>query len=245
MNYLKKRSVLAMMVVRNEADRYLRPVLNRLGACVDGIVVLDDASTDHTPELCRAHPQVIRFERLATPFFAEDEAKLRQRLWELTVELNPTWILALDADELLEAKFSQVLPALCAQTRYDLVSFPVYHFWGDFRHYRVDHWWHPARARTACLHRRQKNRSYHWAPRPLHCGRFPQEAYLTPRLNSGIRLLHLGYAGLGERQAKYRRYLDLDPQGKYCPLNHYRSILDPYPSLKRWTGENVEALLWN
>lgn len=245
MPYLKKRSVLAMMTVRNEAGRYLRPVLDRLGAYVDGIVVLDDASTDHTPELCRAHPRVIRFERLATSLFAQDEASLRQRLWELTVELNPTWILALDADELLEAKITRVLPALCAQTRYELVSFPVYHFWGDFRHYRVDGWWHPARARTACLHRYQKSRRYHWAPRPLHCGRFPQEAYLTPRLDSPIRLLHLGYAASREHQAKYQRYLELDPQGRFCPLRHYRSILDPRPALKRWTGEDVEALLWS
>lgn len=245
MHYFKKRPVLAMMAVRNEAGRYLLPVLNRLGAYVDGIVVLDDASTDHTPELCRAHPRVIRFERLAAPLFAEDEAKLRQRLWELTVDLNPAWILALDADELLEAKIARVLPALCGQTRYELVSFPVYHFWGDLRHYRVDGWWHPVRARTACLHRYQKSRGYHWAPRPLHCGRFPQEAYQTPRLDSTIRLLHLGYADPGEHQAKYRRYLNLDPRGRFCPLHHYRSILHPRPALKRWTGEDVEALLWS
>ena len=245
MPYLKKRQVLAMMVVRNEATRYLQPVLNRLGAYVDGIVVLDDASTDHTPELCRAHPAVIRFERLNAPLFTHDEARLRQRLWEMTVELDPAWVLALDADEFLETKIARVLPAICTQTRYDLVTFPVYHFWGNLRHFRVDAWWHPERARTACLHRYQKNRSYHWAPRALHCGRFPQEAYLTPRLDCTVRLLHLGYADPGEHRAKYRRYLDLDPLGRFCPVDHYRSILDPRPALKRWTGEKVEALLWN
>ncbi|HEY8391953.1 MAG TPA: glycosyltransferase family 2 protein [Capillibacterium sp.] len=245
MPYLKNRPVLAMMVVRNEAGRYLQPVLNRLSSCVDGIVVLDDASTDRTPELCLAHVKVIRFERLTTPLFAQDEARLRQRLWEMTVELDPAWILALDADELLEIEITRVLPALCVQNRYELVTFPVYHFWGDLRHYRVDAWWHPERARTACLYRYQKNRTYRWAPRLLHCGRFPQEAYRSPRLDSTVRLLHLGYANPGEHQAKYRRYLDLDPQGRFCPLSHYRSILDPRPTLKRWTGENVEALLWN
>ncbi|HHT48739.1 MAG TPA: glycosyltransferase [Firmicutes bacterium] len=245
MNYLKKRAVLAMMVVRNEADRYLKPVLDRLGSTVDGIVVLDDASTDRTPELCRAHPQVIRFERLTTPLFTQDEAQLRQRLWAFTVELNPTWILALDADELLAASFARALPTFCAQTRFDLISFPVYHFWGNFRQYRVDHRWHPARARTACLHRYQKSRHYHWAPRRLHCGRFPQEAYLTPKLNSGIPLLHLGYADPVAPAIKYRRYLELDPRGELCPLAHYRSILNPRPALKRWTGEDLEALLWN
>lgn len=245
MNYIKKRSLLAMMAVRNEADRYLQPVLNRLGAFVDGIVILDDASTDHTPELCRAHPQVIRFERLSTPLFPRNEALLRSKLWALTVELDPTWILALDADEIFEASIIPALPSLLKQNRYDLITFPVYHFWGDFRHYRVDRWWHPDRGRTACLYRYRKYRSDHWAPRALHCGRFPVEAYRTPRFDSTIPLLHLGYAHRREHQAKYQRYLHLDPQGRFCPLVHYRSILNPHPQLESWPGEDVEALLWS
>lgn len=245
MNSPQKPRFLAMMAVRNEADRFLRPVLDRLGALVDGIVILDDASTDHTPDLCRAHPRVIRFERLSTPLFPQSEASLRAKLWQLTVELDPDWILAVDADEIFEAHRRPEILALTRQTHYGLITFPVYHFWGDFRHYRVDRWWHPARGRTACLHRYQKNRTYHWAPRALHCGRFPQEAYQTPRLDSDIPLLHLGYAHRREHQAKYQRYLQLDPLGEFCPLAHYRSILHSHPQLKCWRGEKVEALLWS
>ncbi|HBR28642.1 MAG TPA: glycosyl transferase [Firmicutes bacterium] len=243
-DYFNKRSLLAMMAVRNEAERYLKPVLDRLSTYVDGIVILDDASTDGTPDLCRAHPKVIRFERLTTPLFVQNEAALRRKLWDLTVEAAPTWVLALDADEVLETRAVAELPHLLAQTRCDLITFPVYHFWGDLRHYRVDHWWHPSRGRTACLHRYQPNRSYHWPSRALHSGRFPQEAYLTPRLSSSVRLLHFGYADRTTHRAKYQRYLTLDPQGNYCPLVHYRSILDSHPQLKSWVGENMEALLW-
>ena len=100
MNYPKKQSLLAMLVVRNEADRFLQPVLDRLSILVDGIVILDDASTDHTPALCRAHPRVVRFERLSAPLFFHDEAKLREKLWHLTVEPQPGLILAIDADEI-------------------------------------------------------------------------------------------------------------------------------------------------
>ncbi|HHT05724.1 MAG TPA: glycosyltransferase [Hydrogenispora sp.] len=245
MNYPKKQSLLAMLVVRNEADRFLQPVLDRLSILVDGIVILDDASTDHTPALCRAHPRVVRFERLSAPLFFHDEAKLREKLWHLTVELNPDWILAIDADEIFETRSKQAILTFLQQTQYELITFPVYHFWGDLRHYRVDRWWHPARGRTACLYRYQRYRTYHWAPRTLHCGRLPQEAYWTPRLDSAIPLLHLGYAHRREHQAKYRRYLYLDPQGEFCPLVHYQSILYSRPELRCWRGEDVEALLWN
>ena len=245
MNYLKRPTLLAMMAVRNEANRFLQPVLDRLSTLADGIVILDDASTDHTPELCRAHPQVIRFERLSTPLFPHNEAQLREKLWQLTVELNPDWILAVDADEIFETRNGREISAFLQQTQYELITFPVYHFWGDFRHYRVDRWWHPACGRTACLHRYQKNRTYHWAPRTLHCGRFPQEAYRMPRFDSAIPLLHLGYAHQWEHQEKYRRYLHLDPQGEFCPLVHYRSIINSRPELRRWRGEDVEALLWS
>ena len=234
--------LLAMMVVRNEANRYLRPVLARLGALVDGIVILDDASTDETPELCRAHPKVIRFRRLQSSLFAQNEAALRSLLWEMTVELKPAWILALDADEFLEEKAKTELPALTAQQEYEVVTFPVYHLWGDLRHYRVDGMWHPVLARTACLFRYRQNRTYHWAPRRLHCGRFPLEAYLTPGFHAPLRLLHLGYAAPHARREKYQRYLSLDPEGRFCPPAHYRSIIEPHPRLRSWTGENLEVL---
>ena len=48
----------AMMLVRNEADRYLTEVLSELSKFVDEIIILDDGSTDHTPDLCLSFPKV-------------------------------------------------------------------------------------------------------------------------------------------------------------------------------------------
>lgn len=236
-------SLLAMMVVRNEADRYLLPVLSHLAKYVDGMVFLDDASTDRTAEICQAQKKTFRYRRLTEPLFTTDESVLRTILWEMTVELEPTWILALDADELLETKIIKELPALANQKSFDLVAFPIYHFWGDLFHYRVDHYWNPYLSRTACLYRYQKDLSYHWPSRKLHCGRFPSEVAGVPRLSSPIRLFHLGYANKKEHHQKYHNYLSLDPQGDLCLPLHYRSILDPNPRLKEWKGERLEELL--
>lgn len=73
----------AMMVVRNEAGRYLRQVLEDLSEWVDEIVILDDASDDDTPSICTGCHKVVRFERNSLPMFINHEGKLRARLWTM------------------------------------------------------------------------------------------------------------------------------------------------------------------
>src|SRR5690554_744333 len=241
MQKLKNRRLLAMMPVRNEARRYLRVVFDHLAEYVDGIVVLDDASTDETFVFCRKYPAVTSYRRLSEPLFQKNESALRRLLWEMTVELNPEWILALDADEFFEPRAKQELPALIQGNGYNLVRFPVYHFWGGFTHYRVDKMWNPFYSRAACLARYNKSIIYYWPQRELHCGRFPREVYGQPVLLSSLRLFHLGYAAVKDREERYRRYRQLDPGGKFCPLEHYHSLADPHPRLLPWAGKKLEV----
>ena len=80
-----------MMLVRNEANRYLRLVLADLCQYVDDLVILDDASTDGTYELCRSFPRVRVLARERKSGF-DNEIYLRQKLWQLTVDTSPAWI---------------------------------------------------------------------------------------------------------------------------------------------------------
>lgn len=235
------RRLLAMMPVRNEARRYLIKVLNHLAEYVDGIVILDDASDDETPTICRHHPAVINYRRLGEPVFLKDESALRRLLWEMTAELEPAWILALDADEIIEKRAKTELPALMNGSGYDLVRFPVYHLWGKPSCYRADKMWHPVLSRTACLFRYKKELVYNWPHRELHCGRFPREAYERPAVLSPLRLFHLGYLTAEDRIERFRRYRERDPEGKFCPLEHYRSLTDHRPRLRRRTGSIPEV----
>lgn len=234
---------LAMMPVRNEADRFLPHILKYLVELVDGVVILDDASTDETPELCRKHPLVVSYRRLKRPAFIQNEGAFRKLLWEMTVELKPSWVLALDADEIFETKAKKEINRLICQKEYELIRFPVYHFWGDLTRYRVDGLWNPFFSKIACLYRYNKNQIYRWPERRLHCGRFPLTAYLSPSFFSPIRLLHLGYVDKTNHPQKYQRYLSSDPEGKFCPLSHYFSILNPHPKLRKWWGESLEEIL--
>jgi len=232
------QQVYAMMPVRNEAGRFLPLVLKRLSQLVAGIVILDDASDDATPDLCKNEPAVIKYHRLPSPLFMTNESNFRQMLWDMTVQLKPDWIMAVDADEIFENTIHQELPLLL-KTDADLVRFPIIHFWGDLCHYRVDGWWNPIYTKTACLYRYRPGLTYHWSNRRLHCGRFPIEAYMAPATTSRTRLLHLGYARKEEHPLKLRRYLENDPNGRFCPVSHYNSIVASRPKLRPWRGESI------
>ncbi len=237
-----ERPLLAMLPVHNEAHRYLKFVLDRLSEYVDGIVVLDDASTDETPEICQNHNCVIGYHRLKEPLFISNEAALRHLLWEKTVELNPVWVMAIDADEFFESGIKQEISNITRQSQLDLFFFTTYHFWGNLSYYRVDGLWGPLFSKTPCLYRFRKDINYHWPNRKLHCGRFPLECYQSPGSISKIPLLHLGYVKEEDHLHKFQRYLSLDPEGKFCPITHYRSITNP-PHLKKWTGERLANII--
>jgi glycosyltransferase involved in cell wall biosynthesis len=90
--------VSAILVVRNEADQ-LASCLTLLRGLADEIVVVDDGSTDGTPELASRFTDRI-FSRRLDGFGAQKQFALEQATGD--------WILALDADE-------RVTPSLRAE----------------------------------------------------------------------------------------------------------------------------------
>jgi hypothetical protein len=75
-----------------------------------------------------------------------------------------------------------------------------------------------------------------WNEQGLHCGRFPMNKLICP-INSGINIKHMGWSTQKDREEKYKRYLRIDPDGKYGILEQYLSILDPKPELSLFEGE--------
>lgn len=223
----------AMMVVRNEANRYLRDVLNQLSTFAEQIVVLDDASTDATPEICASYPKVILHVN-EKPMFFRHEAKLRARLWELTVETEPDWILAVDADELFEDRIQNEIKGLINQLDFDGVEFRIFDFWKSTTHYRVDGPWNPWSRFSLFLARYFPEIEYTWPDRPFHCGRWPLfyrgGNFIT--FQSDIRVKHYGWARGEEHKEKYLAYKAADPEGKYSSREHLESILAPQNTVK-------------
>ncbi|BCV22744.1 glycosyltransferase family 2 protein [Moorella sp. Hama-1] len=226
----------AMMIVRNEANRYLERCLRAMSGYVDEIIILDDASSDATPDICLSFPAV-KLHRRETSLFLIDESRLRQELWYYTVATRPEWILALDADELLEDRATRELPYLLRQELFPAVAFRLFDCWGGEEYYRVDGLWNPwFRNFSIYLVKYQPHLPAAWPAQTFHCGRLPLAYRHLPYLESDLRIKHLGWANPAEIRPKYQRAVGQDPTFKYQPREHYESIL--------WPPEKIQLEKW-
>lgn len=222
------------MVVKNESQRYLKEVLTKLNGVIDEAVIIDDASTDNTVQMCYElltgiPVHVIRNEE---SMFG-NEINLRKKQWEETIKTNPDWILNIDADEIFEDSFYKNVRDLINQESIDLYAFRLYDMW-DENHYRNDTYWHAHDYYREFLYRYQPNFTYEWLDQPHHCGRMPKNIYQLPSAVSEIRVKHYGWAKKEDRISKYERYKKYDPDSVYGVKGQYDSILDENPTLVEW-----------
>lgn len=223
------------MVGRNEANKYLPEVLERLKSQVDEIVFTDDCSDDNTAEVAFKYANVYKTPK---PMFTTHEGRLRRYAW-LNLENHATegdWIIAIDCDEMLydssditKTDIRQILNS----SEKDVVNVRFYHMWNDTQ-YRVDKLWAP--NNSSRIFRFMSGAMFR--DRALACGSEP--TYVTDLINqrnyfvnSNLIMQHLGYIKDEDKQSKYERYSTLDG-GEFHALNHINSITDPNPVLINW-----------
>ncbi|SKC84203.1 glycosyltransferase family 2 protein [Maledivibacter halophilus] len=223
-----------MMLVRNEENKFLSRVLSHSFKYIDNAVILDDASEDNTVGVCK---RILKdkLENIVTNKSSnfKNEIYLRKQLWEMTLKTNPDWILCLDADEVFENNIINYIRDLINQSSFDYYSFRLFDMW-DESYYREDTYWMAHKYYRIFLIRYQPNFYYTWNEAPQHCGRFPNNITKLDGCQCNIRLKHYGWSNEALRKEKYRRYMDLDPEGVYGNINQYETILDKNPSLIKW-----------
>lgn len=235
----KEPKLLVGLQVYNEADKFLAEWLREVEGFADGIVVLDDDSTDETRSILAKSSKIRILERAPENMFRTNEIWLRKRLWSLLNSAasiwhkmgHPVWFLLLDADEFMEEKFKRDLPSLMLAPAYQWYGLKFAHFWRSREHYRIDKKWAPSFGPR--MVRYNPGFKPKWRETPLHCGSLPLNITQSKGKNAEYFIKHYGYVLSPEM--KHQRYTKLDPHGKYCPQSHYDSILDPDPKLVKWT----------
>ena len=227
-------ALIAQMVIKNEADRYLVPVLDNLSDLVDKIVITDDGSTDNSVQIAGLYTDLVYENK--DSLFEVHEGSLRQNAWNNLsnhAEEND-WILCIDADEIIDvSRLRAPMERWLTQTRFDVLGIRFYHMWNELQ-YRADKAWKPNVGTR--LFRFKKNGVF--KDSKLACGSEPGYIQQMIRANRfhprpGFDIKHLGYAKDEDKQMKYDRYMKID-QGDFHSLAHIKSILDPNPILINW-----------
>lgn len=223
--------LIAQMVVKNEADRYLEEVLDHVKSIVDDIVITDDGSTDNTIEVAQKYTDNI-YENKET-MFTKHEGDLRQNAWrnlENHAKVGDI-ILCIDADEKLFETSYSIREMFTSP--YDVFGVTFYHMWTK-SHVRVDKAWGP--VISSRLFRYRENGTF--KDRRLACGSEP--TYVSVMIErgqffppTGLIMQHLGYMRDDDKKIKYDRYMNLD-KGEFHAKAHLESILDPSPTLCDW-----------
>lgn len=204
-----RRIRLSGVVVCQDNESTIGPVLNTLARVCDEIVVVDGGSRDGTAEIAGRHPLVRLFDH---PF---DGNLGRQKNYGFD-RARGDWILSLDTDELLGERSLRWIPRLIRLRFAHWYAFPRY--WLVERQgrtcYLADRPFYP--DRTVRLFRNEPDFRYDLSRSPIHHP-FPR----TARRRFGLRLrrchiFHYDFLlkSRAEREVKVERYLKVDPAGE-------------------------------
>lgn len=217
--------IVAALLVRNEADRYLTEVLHSLRPLVDTILVLDDGSTDGSVRLCESLGAIVRHRKGAAMWGQESSA--RKELWDWATEVaGEGWVLIADADQVLVAE-PQAFRALCTSWEVTAWGIPLYDCWDARTQFRADGFWQGYQVARPWLFRADACPSPEWNPRGIHCGHAPCNfPLLMGVVPEGMFWKHLGWLAPADREAKYTRYLSTASDLSPFERAHLESVLE-------------------
>ena len=211
--------LLALVAVRDGA-RHLPGFLRNLAPQVDGIVALDDGSSDGTAELLGAHPSVLELIRRPVDRPAWDEVGNHRALVEAGLRHGAGWILCVDADERLERDFRTRAERVIA--RGQLLGLSAYavrlrELWNDPGQFRADGIW--GRKLIARLFRARADHEFD--PSPLHGAKAPMQARRNGRFpTADLTIYHLGMLRPEDRAARRQKYELSDPERRWQKIGY-------------------------
>jgi glycosyltransferase involved in cell wall biosynthesis len=179
----------------------------------DVVIALDDGSTDRSADVLAGDPTVKVLQRnpVREGFGGWDDAANRHRLLDACDEIEPRWVVWLDADERLDAGDARALRTLLET---DAIPGCAY----GFQHFRM---WGRSRCDPAATYvwrafawepgLRLPEERMHFDPIPMS---IPREAWVP----TTIRVRHLAATDERRRTARLRKYAEADPDGRY-PTN--------------------------
>jgi glycosyltransferase involved in cell wall biosynthesis len=224
--------IFSLVLARNEADpsRYFRKVLRRCREFSDAVLVLDDGSQDHTPELARKYGAEVRRRKAATPMWG-NEAGAREELWRYGCEYatgRDDWLFVVDADHLIVGDPRE----LCQSRETNTWSWYLLDLWSETTYRDDPPFWVAHRHARPWLFAPNRVPGG-WVPdfgtRGIHVGHCPANwLQICPAIAplDVYSIWHYSYSRPEHRRAKAAQYLSKSHLLSPFETAHVQSILD-------------------
>jgi len=219
--------VVCLLPVRNAAGD-IPDWLVSVAHFADAVVALDDGSTDDTAALLRDDPLVARV--LTNPrrdgYAGWDDSANRNRLLAAAAELQPRWIMQLDADERMSADDARALREFLLHDADPTCAYfmPVYRMVEDLDHYATDAVV-VGRGFAFAPGQRFSEDRFHFVAVPTA---IPRDRWVR----TTFRIQHLGALTAEHRRRRYEKYQEVDPDCLF--QGTYEHLIEDPRVVRRW-----------
>jgi glycosyltransferase involved in cell wall biosynthesis len=224
---VRSSMLVCLLPARNCADDLLG-YFESVARFADAVVALDDGSTDHTGEVLACNPlvRVLLQNRRRAGYRGWDDSANRNRLLAAAADLDPDWIMSLDADERIDPTDGAALREFVTNdaVRGDAYLFRVFRMIEDLGHYDQSHLW------VGRLFAHERGQVFpadrlHFVPLPTS---IPEDRWRR----TTFRIQHLSGLTESRRHARFEKYREVDGARQFQP--DYSHLLQPPARIRAW-----------
>lgn len=208
--------IYGLMTVKDEED-ILPKMLDENSKWLDGIIAIDNGSTDNSYKILSNH-SLVKYHEIDNHEF--DDSFFIQKLLDIVSNYNDIdWLVDIDADEIYDLRIRDVLESL--PRMWNCISVDIQYMFND-----------------VCYRENKKfTRIFRNRPvlfefghiKKLHAGKNPIPTKYRITHHSGIKVAHYQIRSYEQGIEKYNRYLELDPNRIYQKsYEHLKEVAKKY-----------------